>query len=362
MNSIKRKILITLNNSMLSGIETFAFLLAKYLNNSKYELIMAIPGKGPLCELFDKNNIKYIIFNDKKHKPYSLKGIWFLFKYILKNKFDIIHAQAGIAPCIIGKLLRVKLIIEHKHGLDFTMEKILKMKFCQLNYEKVKKYFVDYTFTGCNNDKNILINKFRYDAQKIIVIYNGIVPHSEIPEVSENNPLIIGNIGRLTYQKAQEVFINMAKELSLKGVQCLYYLYGSGENYDLYNRLIENYNLSDTVFLMGYTENVYEAMSKIDIFILTSRYEGIPYVILQAMDYAKPIISTDVGGINEIIKDGFNGLLVKNGDISELTEKVIYIIENKKLRAEISKNARSSLLENYTIEKTIETIKMIYNK
>jgi glycosyltransferase involved in cell wall biosynthesis len=279
----------------------------------------------------------------------------------LNNKFDIIHAQAGIVPCIIGKFLRVKLIIEHKHGLDFTMDKILKMKFFKLYYERLKKYFVDYTFTGCKSDKNILINKFRYNSQKIIVIYNGIEPHSEIPEITENKPLILGNIGRLTYQKAQEVFIDMAKEINFKGIQCKYYLYGIGENYELYKKLIENYNLSDKIFLRGYTDNVYEALNNIDIFVLTSRYEGIPYVILQAMDYAKPIISTNVGGINEIIEDGFNGLLVNNGDVSELTEKVINLIENKKLRTELSKNARYSLLENYTIEKTIQSLEEIYN-
>jgi len=311
----KKKVLLTVNNNRLSGIEKFTFLLAEYLNKDKYSVRVGVPTYGPLCELFEKNEVEYFIFNNGRNESHSIKGICNLFNHIRKYKYDIVHAQAGIAPCMIAKFLGVKLILEHKHGLDFTDEQIKNMNIVKLYYERTKKYFTDYTLTGCAKDKLVLQNKFKYRENTVITVYNGLENTNEIFKKVNGNKFIIGTIGRLTFQKGQEYFIEMAKNLSDENKNFEFHIYGEGENYESYNKLIKNYGIEEKVFLKGYTNNVSEIMNTFDLFVLTSRYEGIPYVILEAMRNSVPVITTDVGGISEVIQNMYNGILVEKENV-----------------------------------------------
>ncbi len=359
----RKKVLITLNNYRLHGIEYYSLLLAKHIDKNNYNITIAVPGRGQFCEILDNENINYIVFNRGSNKAYSIKGIINLYKYFRKNRFDIIHAQAGIVPCILGKLFRIKLIIEHKHGLDFTEEQIDEMRFHNKFYEKLKKYFVDYTITDCNHDKEILVNKFRYDFKKVIVIYNCIekLKSDNNENKKINNKFTIGTIGRLTYQKGQEYFIEMANVLINEGFNYQFFIYGEGEKFYKYSELIKKYNIEDHVFLKGYTNNVYKALSEMDIFVLTSRYEGIPYVLLFAMNASVPIICTDVGGINEIIKHQENGILVEKENVDELVNQIKRLVNDKDLMISLKRNAKKNLEENYLIDKTTKSLERLYS-
>ena len=278
-----KKVLLTINNNRLSGIEKFTLLLAKYLDKNKYNVEIGIPTYGPVCGLLDQNNIDYFIFNNKINGKHTLSGIVYLFTHINKNKYDIIHAQAGIAPCLIGKILGTKLIFEHKHGLDFTSEQIDNMNIVKLSYERLKKYLVNKTFTGCKADKSILLKRFKYKSENVDVIYNGIETDKLNTVIKKNDKFTVGTIGRLTFQKGQEYLIEAAKILTSKGFDFEFHIFGEGEKLEEYRYLIKEYNLCNNVFLKGYTHNISETMNTFDIFVLPSRYEGIPFVILEAM-------------------------------------------------------------------------------
>jgi glycosyltransferase involved in cell wall biosynthesis len=356
----KKKVLLTVNNNKLSGIERFTLLLGKYLDKSRYEVEIGIPVYGPLCKNLEENGIDYFIFENKVTGKTTLRGMLSLFKNIYRKNYDIIHAQAGIVPCMIGKFLGAKLIIEHKHGLDFTSEQIEKFSFKRLNYERLKKYFVNRTITVCEADRRTLIKRFKYKAGKVNVVYNGIENLSSDFKTREKGRFTLGTVGRLTYQKGQEYFIEMAKILTNHGFDFEFLIYGDGEKSNEYKELIEKYNLSDRVFLKGYTNNVSDVLSSFDIFVLPSRYEGIPYVILEAMKENVPVVSANVGGINEVIIDNINGLLVRNGDAEGLAEKALQIYYSEELRNNLVQAARKDFEEKFTIQETVNSIEGIY--
>lgn len=364
-----KKVLISVNNSRVSGIERFVLLLAKYTNKDNFDLLIAVPSYGQLCIYLEELGIKYYIFNKTNTKPYNLKGIFNIFKLFLKNRFDIVHAQAGIVPCILGKFFNVKLILEHKHGLDFTDEQIINMRYFKLIYEKTKKYFVDYTLTGCEKDRKTLINIFKYKSDKVITLYNSEdVDFFKMKNLKTDlispKTIVIGTIGRLTYQKGQEYFIDMAKLLidDFKNVNFRFEIYGRGENYEMLKNLILKYNLGNKVFLLNYSENIAKVMNNFDIFVLSSRYEGIPYVLLEAMSAKLPIVSTDVGGISELIQNNINGILVEKENAKLLKEAVKKLILNEELRENLSSKAYRDFKEIWTIDKTIQNIENIYNR
>lgn len=357
-----KKVLLTVNNNKLSGIEKFTLLLAGNLDKNKYSVEVGVPVYGPFCKILEDNNIEYFIFDNKVIGDFTISGFKYMYKKLKKEKYDIIHAQAGIAPCVIGKLTECKLLIEHKHGLDFTSEQINNMDFLKRTYQKLKKYFVMLTLTGCEADKNILIRRFNYDDSKVKVIYNGI--EKEIIEFPKhlNEKFTIGTIGRLTFQKGQEYFVEMAKILQDRGLDFEYYIYGEGEELNNLNELILKYKLSENVFLKGYAYDIPLTINTFDLFVLPSRYEGIPYVILEAMKGAVPVITTDVGGISEVIRNNHNGILVKKENAEELANNVIELYNSPEKRKLLSVNARKDFLEKYTLEKTISDIESIYSK
>lgn len=340
----------------------FTVLLVKYLDREKYDPVIGVPTDGPICRYFKSNNIKYFIFNNNRVGKHTLSGIKYLFKNIRENRYDIIHAQAGTAPCLIGRLLRTPLIIEHRHGLDFTSEAIRNMSFAETRYEKLKKYLSDYSVTVCKSDRTVLIEKFGYDKDKVFTVYNGIEDHQGNPDKNEHVKKIIGTVGRLTYQKAQEYLIESARDLIKKGYDFEFHIYGDGEERDKYQDLIQSYGLEESVKLMGYTDDVYAVLKSFDLFVLPSRYEGIPYVILEAMSLGIPLISTDVGGISEVIRNGENGLLIQKENSGALSENIIRLMENEDLRKRLKENARSDYEKFYNIKKTVGDIEAIYSR
>ncbi len=364
MTGVKtKKVLVTINNNRLSGIERFVFLLSKYIDKERYDVTIAVPTRGPICDLFEENQIKYFVFDNRVNETHTLTGVLSLFRNILKCRYDIIHAQAGIAPCVIGKFLRTKLLVEHKHGLDFTTEQIQNMSIMKLYYERIKKYFVDTTITVCRNDKQTLIKRFNYDESKVSVVYNGLedIQDFEDDDKGAGKKFVVGTIGRLTYQKGQEYFIKMAARLTSEGYDFDYQIFGMGEKFEDYKKLISEYNLEDKIVLKGYADDPEKALNGMDLFVLPSRYEGIPYVILEAMRAAKPLISTNVGGIGEIIQNGINGVLVEKENAEILAEKVKELWNSPELRNRISGNARKHFLENFLVSGTVKQIENIYS-
>lgn len=358
--SSMKKVLLTINNNRISGIEMFTLLLAENLDKNLYDVTIGIPIDGPITEYLNEHKINYYIFNNERTGKHSISGIKDLYNFIKKNKFDIIHAQAGVVPCVIGKILSIPLLIEHKHGLDFTADAINNMSFQKLQYEKLKKYFSDYTVTVCNGDRNILIKKFGFKEEKVITVYNGI-KNSILTGINNiSGKKIIGTVGRLTYQKGHEYFIEAAKNLVKEGFDFEFHIYGDGEKKKEFEKLIIDYGLEKSVFLKGYSKDVLSVLRTFDLFVLTSRYEGIPYVLLEAMSMEVPIVTTDVGGISEVIRNNENGLLVENKNVSDICEKIKYIMSDNNLRKEIADKAKKDFEEKYLIENTVSQIEKIY--
>ncbi len=359
----KQRILFTLNNSLISGIENFVLELIKNSDRNKYEFYVAVPCEGQIVNVLKEMGIKYFVFNDNCKKPHNFKGIKNLVKIITQNKFDVVHAQAGILPCILGVLLGIRLKVEHKHGLDFTEERRENMGVFRVLYESMKKYFADYTITVCERDRLFLIKKFGYNPRKVITVYNGVKDISVPAEKISKDEIIIGTVCRLTFQKAPEYFVEIAKmiEQAKTGKNIRYEIWGKGELKDTLDKLISDYGLESKVFLMGYMDNKSETLSRFDLFVLTSRYEGIPYAILEAMSAGVPVVATDVGGTNEVIDSGRNGVLLPEGELRLMADTIMKLLDEKDLRKRFAEEAYADFKNKWTIEKTIPKMLEVYN-
>lgn len=177
--------------------------------------------------------------------------------------------------------------------------------------------------------KDLYINQYSIEPSKIEVIRNGIdisetlneaggAVFPEVLESFENTPKKVVWVGRLSKEKQPLKVIELAKQMP----DYIFIIIGDGE---LYDDVVKGCLTLTNVIALGALENsvVKKVVSKSDMLILTSEYEGIPVAILEALALSKPVVATDVGAINEIIIDGYNGYLVNPENINEIMPKLI---------------------------------------
>lgn len=365
---MKIKVLLVVGNKTLNGTEKYALDIAANLSKEKFDVCIATPEKGPLSEILKRKNIREFIYHNGRINKFTLSGTKNLYSFIKKEKFDVVHANSGVIPCIVSKLSGVKLILETKHGLFFTEENLKNLSFFTKIHEKIKQHYSDYIIAISQNDKNRLIEYFKIKENKIKIIYNGI----DINSLSiyrekkmnlkreENKYFTLGNIGRLTYQKAQEKIIKAANEFKVEtdGIKIL--IIGDGENLEMLNSLIRESKLENMINIVSYKENIYDYFIRIDVLLLTSRFEGIPYVIMESMVLGIPVITTDVGGIGNLIKNGYNGLIVDGDNPVEIKNAVLKYKNDKLFYETIRKNAFETI-SAYSIDSFIKNYEQLYS-
>lgn len=172
--------------------------------------------------------------------------------------------------------------------------------------------------------------------------------------------------GQLTRTKGQHTAIEAASILNDKGLDFVMWLAGrvsAGDmrNYDVYlKRLISENGLEEKVFLLGWRPDIYALMRLVDIVVFPTHTEGFPRVILEAMFLKRPVISTPVGGVVDLIVDGETGLLGPVDDERVLAEHIERLMGDNDLVTRITQEAHKRVLDRFSAEKLVESVKSAF--
>lgn len=214
--------------------------------------------------------------------------------------------------------------------------------------------------------KTILQNNFNLiSSEKIHVIYNGInieeFDKSESIEIfkKQHNELIIGNLGRMVFQKNQTFLIDVAQKLKEKNIQFKLLIAGIGDLENSLKSKTKELNLENEIVFTGFVKNPKSFMNSIDIFLLPSRWEGFGYVLLEAMLCKKPSIAFNLSSNPELIENNKTGFLINENDIDEFVEKIIFLIQNQEIAKQFGENARLKAEYQFDIKQTINKLEQI---
>ena len=148
-----------------------------------------------------------------------------------------------------------------------------------------------------------------------------------------------------------------------KGLNLLiiYLIIGEGEERDNLAHLIRDNDLRDKVFLLGRIENAYKYIKASDVFVLPSRTEAFPYVLLESGLAGACVLASSVGGIPEVVEDDYNGVLFDVNSENDIVHKVNMLLEGGKMRGVFGKRVQEKVVKEFGLDGMVENTTNIYN-
>lgn len=354
----KLKIIIVCFPS-LGGSGAVATELGLMLAKRGHEIhFIAYDNLFKLSGIFNKNITTHIV-KSIEHQLFENVSIYALLlankiaEVCRRYKIDIIHTHFSLPHAVSAILARNMpgtnaKVINTFHGTDVSL-------FSEdLNIKEVLNYGVKQcdglTAVSKNLAKQARKKFFLEKARKIKVIYNFSDPQehhinnqAELRELfCPNNEKVITHISNFRQVKRVFDVIEIFKRIS-KSVDSKLILVGDGPEQRIAHRLINKYNLMQKVHVLGVQSNVYRILAISDLFLLPSQREGLSLAALESMSMGVPVIATCVGGMPELIRDGYTGFISKVGDVKGMAEKGIKLLTDPKMQAEMKKNIANKL-------------------
>lgn len=363
-------LIVTPNINSVGGVERVLNLLSNYLiKNSNCNISILATNKSdveiPYFQ-FDKR-IKIIYNNEDKKFPqvknkidllfYDMKIANRLYKLIKDIECDIIlstHMHINFPLLIANRKLKKKIVIS-EHGNYYTYSSKFNNLRRKILYKKADKFIV------LNEPTK---KKYSEYLNNVVSINN---PNSfKTDRISSQLNKKIISAGRLSYEKGFDRLIEIFNCDKLKESDYTLHIYGDGEDKEHLIKKINEYKLNEKIYIHPFTDDIKEKMLESDIYILPSRTECFPMILLEAMECGLPCISFDIFGIDEIIKNNENGYIVEDSNFEEFRNKLIKLMNDDNKRIEISENAKKNALRfdiNIIGEKYKKVFEdVVYNK
>ena len=331
---MKKKLIIFMPSIEGGGVEKNLFIVANYLAKkiNKISLITASKKyKKKFSKSIDFITPKSYMWDGWSRKTKYVICLLLLLKEIIKNKKILVFAfQANIYCIFICKLFGIKIITRSNSAPSGWSKNIFKrflFKFFLNRADKVMANSIDF-IKSLKSEFNVTATCIYNPLNKKEIIKKSKIKSKKV--FKKKNTIKILNIGRFVDQKDQITFL---KALNIINNKLNYeaVLIGKGKDKTMLKKYIKKNKLGKKIKLINFAENPYPILKETDILVLSSRYEGLPNVLLEAQVLKKFIISSNCPtGPREILLNGKGGLLFKVGDYKDLANKILYYKNNKK--------------------------------
>lgn len=337
----------------IGGSEKKVIELASNLDKDKFRpIIITITKEGRLSETAKDLGVPVLCTNKKsKFDIFVIKRI----RKILKaEKIDIVQVFTQTAK-LWGRLASNKQIVIS------TEESLFRNSFLDRFFEKLFKKKTNLIICNSKSTLESALSKTKLEKSKYEVIYNGIDVNPFIPNKKKTNNSIINlaTVARLDQRKDLPTLFKALKILKEEGFIFIYNLAGLGPEEESLRRLSKEYQLDEHINFLGFLDNVNEFLNKQDIFILPSKEEGFGNAVIEAYAAKVAVITSNAGGLKEIVKDKETGLLFNVGDYKELANLLKELIQNKSHREELVKNGFKEK-DQYTIDIMVNKHEDVY--
>lgn len=361
-----RKIRVLHVAQAAGGVDRYLKMLFKYMDKDAVENILVASHDyvkseyQGLVDEFQHLDMKRAIGLSDLSAVFKLRAL------IKEYKPDIVYGHSSKAGAIV-RMANIGLpskCVYNPHGWAFNMRCSKLKKTIYTVIEKIAAPFCDKIVCISDAEKLSAIKRHICDTSKLHVIYNGVdideyvkSKHGTIKRSELGIPkdaFVVGMVGRICQQKSPDIFIRAAKRIKEVIPNTFFVIVGDGElRSEIIDYAREN-ALLDNLYITGWVNNPLDYIELFDIGCLLSRWEGFGLVLAEYMMVGKPIIANNIDAIPFIIQHGFNGLLVKVDNISEVVSAVICIYNNCSLKNLLVEQGKKTVYERFKINRVSE--------
>lgn len=349
------------------GAETVFIELLSQLDKSKYKATMVIRGRGWVYDELQRRGFNPYIVQAKG--SFNFKYLYNLIKIVRKERIDLIQSHllgSNVYCCLAGWITQTPVIATF-HGLvDLENERFLHLKINTINH------IADDIVPVSEQIKNILLDHKSINSEKVKVIYNGIYKENFQSRKSNvirkeldfsKNDIIIGSIGNVRPPKAYDNLIRAADLVVKKMPNVKFIIVGENKNilYDKLLKLRNKLKLESNVFFLGFRSNIAEILNSIDLYLLSSTSEGCSISTIEAMACGVPMVVTRCGGLEEMVNDQHDALIVNINAPAEIADAILRLVQDKSLCKQLTDNALNTVNSRFTTDAMLDAYKLLYS-
>lgn len=385
---MRKKILFLVTKSNWGGAQRYVYDLATNLPRDRFEATVASGGNGALFDMLAGAGVRAIPIPGLDRNIAFFKditGFWYLLKIIRSERPDIVHlnsskvgAIGAIAARIAAIAIRKKIrVVFTAHGWGVYEDRSLAARAAILLASILSSLFQDCIVVLDRADLS-LARKF-IPRRKLTLIPNGVAPTDamrrdrardffaeKIARPVGDDTVLIGTVAELTKNKGLSYLIEAVRLLSRQtaNYNLQIVIIGDGEDKAKLQEQIRSLRLEGTVSLIGAVPDARRYLAGLDIFVLPSLKEGLPYALMEAMQAGLPVIATRVGGIPDIINNGENGLLVDPKNARDLADAMVTLLASPEARAhrDLGARARQAIETRFPFSAMMEHTVSLYKK
>jgi glycosyltransferase involved in cell wall biosynthesis len=374
-------VLQTITRLIVGGAQETVMYIAALMDKDRFQVdVLSGPqtgSEGSLIEELRTRGIPLTILPDMVrqisllHDPLALLKMT---RLIQANRYTVVHtnsSKAGIIGRVAARIAGTPIIVHTVHGWSFHdhMDPWLKKIYTTL--ERFAASFTDalVVVTDRDIDKGLQEGIGRPEQYHLI---RSAIPLDEFDpqRVSRETvrkelgiPLdapVLGNVGRFSVQKNPLDWVKVAALVAKEMPECHFLLVGDGPLRLQVETLIAENNLNGQTIHTGLRRDVPEMLSAIDVFLLTSLWEGLPRVIPQAMAMQVPVVANHVDGSAEAIIHGETGCLCAPGDLDDLAANCLLLLQDENLRTEMGKKGRFYAIQEFDVHRMVSQLTTLY--
>lgn len=362
------KVLQFISDMNVAGAQMVLFNLTKgLLERGNYCPLICTTAWGALADEAEKIGIRVLLLNQDRVFDTSL--ITELGSLIRKSKISIVHSHmwsANLYSGILFALTKKPIFIVTEHGRHTLKKKrrILMNRFI------VKE--ADAVITVSDQLRKDMIDFGKVSPNKITTIENGIdlnrfngnrLDRKEIRKKLdlEISTPVIGIVGNLTEVKGHRYFLEAASVISKHKPDARFLIVGDGVLREQLENQAHRLGIAQKVSFLGRRSDVPEILSALDVFVLSSEFEGIPNALLEAMAMGKPVVATKVGGVPEIVEDGYTGITVSPKNSLTLAEAITRLLKDNMLSMQMGYKASKVIRERFNVSLMVDRYEALYD-
>ena len=338
--------------------------LARAMIERGHQVLVLTGGEGPVTEQLSGAGVPFRPLRTLRrsiHPVRDLQALGELSGAVLDFKPDVLSlhtAKAGWIGRIVASRLSIPAVYT-PHGWPFGDRFSAGARFAFRLAEKALASRAAAIVCVCRHERDLALRQGVAEASRLHVIYNGVrdVP-PRLRADPAASPVRFVSVARFQAPKDHETLLRALA--TIRSTEWQLDLVGDGPLLDRTHSLAVSLGIAERVHFLGYQPDPERVLARAQVFVLSSRSEGLPRSVLEAMRAGLSVVASGVGGVPEAVSDGVSGLLVLPGRPAELAAALRRLLEDHNLRVRLGFEARRAYADTFGIESMVEATASIY--